>query len=329
MPMLYEAVRRHDFSETICFLCGVRVENEEETREHVFPKWLLHHFDLWDTRITLLNGTEIPYRSLVIPCCKKCNNEHLSSIEEKVKAGFFGGAGKMRQVDRETLMLWILKIFFGLVYRELFLPLERKYPSKGTIVTPEDMEQFQLLHFMLQACRVPMRFSQIESDIPASIFVFDVKEPANALLRFDYKDDITFKTLYLRMGKVGVLVAFDMGAQTYEGYNFFPKYQSHSLHPLQFAELGANLFMKARKFNRDPKVMIAENDKSIDFQVVPIAGLSTRPVFECWGPEEMAEMLMYFLEYPREAVMPIEGRLATWLHKEDGSFWHSEVDLPP
>lgn len=328
-PKLYDAVRNHDFSENTCFLCGTRTADEEDSKEHVFPKWLLHHFSLLDKFLTLINGTQIPYRSLVIPCCTKCNNDHLSQIENTISAAFLAGSSAMREVDREVLMLWTLKIFFGLLYREVFLPMERREPSSGSIITPEDMEQFRLLHYMLQAARIPIRFSKIESDIPASIFIFDLQEPSNSELRFDYKDDVAIKTLYLRMGKVGILAAFDMGAQTYEDHHFFPRYQFHPLHPLQFEELGAYLFMKARKFNRVPNVMISESPRGIDFQIGPIAGLSTRPVFERWSAEEMAEMLMFFLRYPKEAVMPVEGRVATWLHKEDGAFWHMDINTPP
>ncbi|MBC3829918.1 hypothetical protein H8K33_00185 [Undibacterium amnicola] len=326
---LYDAVRNHDFAENTCFLCGARTGDDDDSKEHVFPKWLLHHFGLWNKRLTLINGTEIPYRMLVIPCCTQCNNTHLSQIENTIRTAFLAGASALRGVDREVLMLWILKIFFGLLYREIFLPMERRDPAAGSIVTTEDMEQYQLLHYILQASRIPIRFSQLESDIPASLFIFELKEPANPNLRFDYKDDVAVNTLYLRMGKVGILAAFDMGAQTFEGSHFFSKYQNHQLHPLQFEELGANLFMKAKKFNRIPKAMIAESPSGIDFQVAPIAGLSTRPVFEKWSSEEMAEMLMFFLGYLREAVMPVEDRLASWLHREDGSFWHMDINVPP
>lgn len=138
-----------------------------------------------------------------------------------------------------------------------------------------------------------------------------------------------YRTLYLRMGKVGILASFDMGAQAVEGRNYFPKYQNHPLHPVQFQELGANLFLKASKFNRVPKVFFSEGPKGIDFTVMPIAGLSMAPVFESSSAEEIAELLMFFHDYPKEAVMPVEGRVATWLHNEDGSFWHMDINRPP
>ncbi|PFG25610.1 hypothetical protein ATH90_4492 [Pseudomonas lurida] len=328
-PSLYKAIRDHDFSETTCFLCGCEVVNNQSTREHVFPKWLLHHFGLWDKPITLLNGTKLAYRQLVIPCCQSCNNGCLSSIEREVQERFVNGAAELVSMDRERLLVWVLKIFYGLLYRELFLSFDRRQPGAGNIVNAEDMEQFQLLHLILQSCRVPMIFSMMESDIPASLFVFDVQEPENPDMRFDYKDDVANCTLYLRLGKVGILAAFDMGAQTFAGTDFFSRYQGHPLHPVQFGELGANLFMKARVFNRTPKVLVGEYSQFVTFSVLPMAGMSSTPVFGIWDAEDMAEMLIFFLGYSLEEVMPVEGRNATWLENSDGSLRFIGMDTPP
>ena len=316
---LYPAVRDHDFSESTCFLCGKNIAEGDDTKEHVFPKWLLKQFGLWDRKIELLNTSTMPYRKLVIPCCQECNNEHLSKVEQDVKSNFYKGAEALRAMDRRTLMLWVLKIFFGLLYREVFLPLDRKDKSAGSIVPSEEMEQFQLLHYMLQACRVPMSFQQMDSDIPASLYVFKVQEPSLDSYKFDFKDNLRARTMYMRMGKVGILAAFDMGAQTCEGQNFFTPFQQHDLHPTQFEELGANFFMKALKFNRTPKVMFSEGPKGVNFTVAPIAGLSTRPVFDEWTVDEMAEMLIFFTGLPKEVVMPTSNALATCLRIEDGS----------
>jgi len=326
---LFRAVINHDFAENTCFLCGCLIGSDNGTNEHVFPKWLLQRFNLWNSTIHLLNGTRIPYRQLVIPCCNRCNNEHLSSIEAEVEENFAIGASALQKMDRERLMLWTTKIFYGLVYRELFLTLDRKKAELGNIISAEDMEQFQLIHYILQAARIPFQFNSLECDIPCTLFVFEVKDPGNPLVRFDYKDDFINRTLYLRMGHVGVLAAFDMGAQNYEGELFFPKYQGKPLHPVQFEELGAYLFMKARKLNRTPKVMFVESPDGVQFDVLPIAGLSMTPVFDDIKPEEMAEAKMFFLGYPKESVMSSEGLVATWLHREDGTFWDMEMNFPP
>jgi hypothetical protein len=52
-----------------CFLCGCAVDHDTRTREHVFPKWLLNRHDIWNARMTLLNGSLIPYSQLTVTCC--------------------------------------------------------------------------------------------------------------------------------------------------------------------------------------------------------------------------------------------------------------------
>src|SRR4051794_24050423 len=101
-----------------CFLCGVELSSDNRSDEHVFPKWLLNEFDLWDERLNLLNGTTIPYRQLTIPCCLTCNTYWLSQIEEKVQKAFSAGADAVEALDRVALCLWLGKIYYGLLFKE-------------------------------------------------------------------------------------------------------------------------------------------------------------------------------------------------------------------
>lgn len=324
---LFDGVVRHQFAENICFLCGAKVVAGEDTVEHVIPKWVQGRFDLWNVSIHLLNGTLIRYRDLVIPCCPKCNNEHLARVEQQVSQCMLAGPQAVRAMDRIVLMQWLLKIFFGFLYREIFLPRNRAKPGEGTIVTAEDMEQFQLLHYMLQSVRVPMRFSAFGSDIPASIFVFEVKEPEQ--FKFDYKDDIIHRCMCFRIGRVGILVAFDMGAQTVEGAEFFPKYYERVLHPVQFDELAANLFAKACKFEITPKVMFVESLAGISFNVLPLTASPDRTIFGGMTPDAVGEILSRFARLPLEIVVPKPGCRITFLTTDDGLFRDIPIDGYP
>lgn len=316
--LAFDAVRAHEFSRTVCFLCGAPVDEAGCTREHVFPRWLLSEFDLWDVPVILLNGTAVPYRKLVIPCCNQCNSVHLGRIENAVKTAFDGGAEAIVALDRKILMAWTLKIFYGLLYREVFMTMDRADPSQGSIVTPENMERYQMLHFLLQSCRIPTTFSHIQGDIPASIFVFSLQQPSDNRSRFDFRDDILHNTLYLRMGHVGILAAFDAGAQAVEGREYFGQHQGRALHPIQFAELGAYMFAKARHLLRNPTVVFSESPKGLQFSVTSIAGAHLGSVFSEWSHEEIVGTLVSFLGYPREIVEPIPQRVATWLTDQNG-----------
>lgn len=322
---LFDGVLKHRFAEDTCFLCGDKIMPGDDTVEHVIPKWVQSRFHLWNVRVGLLNGTLIKYKDLVIPCCQECNNVHLARIEQEVSAKVLLGPEAVRSMDQIVLMQWLLKIFFGLLYREIFLPINRSNPRDGMIVTAEDMEQFQMLHYMLQSVRVPMSFSSVESDVPASIFVFEVKEPKRS--RFDYKDDVIHRCMCLRLGRVGILVAFDMGAQAIEGVEFFPPYFRNALHPIQFDELAANLFAKARVFLANPKILFVESPENVSFHVMSFASSPPARVFGEMTPDDVGEYLWRFVRLPREVVLPEPGRRITFLRTDVGDFRDIPIDV--
>lgn len=324
MLNLFDGVVGHKFAENVCFLCGSQLPSGSGSVEHVIPKWLQKRFALWDVRVHLLNGTSIKYSKLVVPCCQICNNVHLAKVEQEVCTQVAAGPAAVLAMDRIVLMQWLLKMLFGFLYRELFLPLDRRYPAAATIVSAEDMEQFQMLHYLLQSTRVPMTFHALRDHVPASIFVFEVKEPAEVKFKFDYKDDVINRCLQIRMGSVGILAAFDMGFQAVEGSEFFPRYSAHALHPLQFNELAVNLFSKARKLTVNPFIFFSEGREGVVLDVMPPG----RSPFDAMTTAEQAEMLAHFTGLPLEVVMPVPDRRITFLENDDGSFRDIPIDAP-
>jgi len=133
---VYLPERDQSFTNDRCFLCGMEVDETTGTDEHIFPKWLLNEFALWDERVTLLNRITIPYRRLVIPCCITCNTKHLKAVEDAVSTAYRKGPDDMQALDRDLLFLWMGKILYGLMFRELFLAVDRTQPSMGPIMVP-------------------------------------------------------------------------------------------------------------------------------------------------------------------------------------------------
>lgn len=98
---IFKDLEEHTYTADKCFLCGTVLTKTNKTEEHVIPKWLQHRFNLWDQKLTLLNGSLIPYRSLIVPCCFQCNNIHLKPFEDKIKAAFESGYESFKRIDRE------------------------------------------------------------------------------------------------------------------------------------------------------------------------------------------------------------------------------------
>jgi hypothetical protein len=319
----------HKLSDSVCFLCGCDLNSENRSDEHVVPRWVQDRFNLWNQRLTLLNGTTIAYRQLKIPCCCVCNNEALSRVENEVRQAVELGVEAVSDLDSRTLFVWLGKIFFGLLYRELFLRADLTRPDSAPIVTADQLSSYQMHHYFLQSCRVPMEFDSMDAERPWTIYVFNLQSFNRNPYDWDIKDDVNYATLSLRMGQLGFLAAFDGGAIALDSGESFSRFNEHPLHPVQFDELTAAFFYKASLFTRTPKFIVAESPGSYRVTLMPIAGLSTKPVFGEWQPENFAQVFSFFSGIPLEKIYPEQGRMLTLLRDADGEFCHIDLREHP
>ena len=103
-----------------CFLCGCELTKKNLTDEHIFPKWLLKSYP----NLKMVNEcsnissevsadkernlVEKKYTKLKVNCCKECNNEKLSKIENIVEK--CTRKGKLIDKEEKNLKFWMLKI---------------------------------------------------------------------------------------------------------------------------------------------------------------------------------------------------------------------------
>jgi hypothetical protein len=344
---LFDVIDHHGLNEDTCFLCGASLTDEIRSDEHVFPKWLQHQFGLWNSSLTLLNRTTIPYRQLTIPCCKICNNEHLSALEDRIKRGIFSKNGSPGLPSPQDVFLWTAKILIGIIYRELILPLNRRDPISPPIVDRRAMESFRMLLFFMQSARVPMSFACLETEFPASIFLYDLKCPSEPRLAFDFRDSLIQQTVYMRLGTKGILAAFDGGAQDQVVGDLYRRDGEHVLHPLQFEELGAKLFYKASLCRSIPYYLISEREghyivalmsmddkdalstgvqykildgQTVAFRSTPNPTPTDGSQFDDWLQDDYAKFLATFTGAPIEVINPSPGLVLSWLSNDRNQF---------
>jgi hypothetical protein len=320
---LFHAVERRRFGLSTCFLCGRRLTRNIRSDEHIFPKWLQSRFSLWNEQLTLLNGTQIPYKSLTIPCCRTCNGKHLSLIESAVKTATLKGYNAVSMLDPLTIFLWLGKMFYGILYKELLLVKDRKSGRKATIVSKNQMSAFALHHLFLQAARVDFNFRPA---VPASVFVFKLEAPSKKEFQWDFQDSLELMTVACRIGDVGLLAALqDGGAQRDSKDVFWSRYQKHKLQPLHFTELTAAFFYSASLLNRVPKFLVFE---SVPVEVVqnPLQGFSLKPIFDDWNQEAFAKFLSKMMGLPIEQVFHPSKGVASWLHDARGRVHLRRID---
>ncbi|MCX5237566.1 hypothetical protein OG824_20395 [Streptomyces prunicolor] len=317
---VYRLGEAQALTEGRCFLCGVVLEAATRTDEHVFPQWLLRRFDLYRETVNLLNGTSMPYARMLIPCCRVCNNEYLSRLEEKVSKAFETGPEAVAALDRATLFLWMGKIYYGLLFRELFLLQDRRDREAGTIVPPELLSEFRMHHLLMQAARGVVRWR--EDQFPASIFVFRAQEPSRPKDCFDYFDVIQAPFLAIRVGSTVVVSALqDWGALEHAVQ--LPALEAAKvldLHPQQFREVAAIAGYTASLFNRVPKHLIHAAGDHVEVFTMPLGGLSLKPLYDPFEAEDFAHVLAVAFGQPVEDLF--DGQyLMTLLRDGEGAPW--------
>lgn len=179
-----------------CFFCKI---NDSDSEEHVFPKWLQRKYNLWDQRLTLKNGTTFPYKDIRIPCCSDCNSIYLSKIENEVKLWLEGDS----IIDEQKLFVWLLKIMYGLHYKELFLKTNIRDKNSDKIVKPEEVFERASLNAFLYTALDRVRFSNFT---PYSIFIYRL-ENAN-LDEYFYIDEPYKLYSCIQLGNIGIICSF-------------------------------------------------------------------------------------------------------------------------
>ncbi|MCL7747045.1 hypothetical protein [Halalkalibacter alkaliphilus] len=322
----YDPFERMRFTYDVCFLCGTSLNDANNSEEHVFPKWLLDNYNLWDEKITLLNGTKIPYRLLKIPCCTECNNNNLSYVENTIKRGLDEGYKSFSQLDKKVVFQWISKVFYGLIFKELSLAHDRSNPSIGTITTPELLEEYKMTHTFLQSVRYPTEFKEFQ---PWSIHILEGQESENQKI-FNYVDGLNTLTFSINLGKVIIIAHLqDNGIHQVEKEDYFNKLQGSKLHNIQFLEIATKSAYSNYLLRHSPNYMLQiPNDEN---EPLRIYSLSKSYYFDEWDEFEYAKIFHHYLsqfyEIDFESVYSVKNqKCVSFIRNEDGSFHDIPVD---
>ena len=102
-----------DNLEARCFMCREILTNENKTVEHIYPKWLQKHCGLWDQKITLPNGSTMPYRQYTVPCCKDCNGTVMADFENQIRSTILQGYNSFKGLNEEIIAWWLYKLYYA------------------------------------------------------------------------------------------------------------------------------------------------------------------------------------------------------------------------
>lgn len=304
----YRNLNEETFDENSCFLCGH--ECDSKTAEHIFPKWLQHKYDLWNQKLTISNGTQIPYRLLTVPCCAECNNEHLSQLEEKFKLLLDKSFQNLSFEDEKTIFQWTAKILYATRYKELSLQIDRANPDLGKILTPQELESYSALHLFLQSIRFESEFNAPK---PWSLFIFKCIEDD-----FFYHNNIPALCLSMKFGKTALTIVYEDNNMISGFMNPLNSLRDYELNFPQYLEANAHIFYSAIIKDNVPKYHSTFSINSETLIINTAGSLRSRK----WIDEEFAGMFDFLLDSCGigigESVLQKDGLITSFLVDKNG-----------
>jgi len=316
---MYNAFEKQRFDVTNCFMCGIDLNSDNRSKEHVIPLWAQNRYRLHNQRLTLLNGSAIPYRQLTIPCCESCNGKYLAPFEKRVSDAVLMGKTAVEALEDYDLFFWLGKIFYGLHFKELFLLADREGVSGTTITTPDLLSRFQLLHSFLQGVRVSMVFVDC---MPATILVAETKAPADPSYQWWMRDGLNGMFISCQLGSVGLIAVFEDGGVHKAMSASLQNYLSRPLHPVQFRELAAMVYMKALHCAVVPYYRLYErlgSTEPIEIRETGLQGTSDGQTHVSYTMAEYAKVLASFVGCLLDDIYVPPDGVKTFLRNEDGS----------
>lgn len=311
------------FTNDRCFLCGELLTDTNRTKEHVYPKWLQNKFNIWNDSLILLNRTPIKYKDLIIPCCKKCNEIMSAKIEKPVQHFVDGGYDAFIECNKDIVFQWLIKISYGILFKELSLKFDRSNPNSEPIYDPNDMKERKMQYTFLKSIINGTTFH----NKPYSIFVFKVKTDGSHYWSWENPFIHTFCMQMNDIGIVACLMDNNLNEQFFLEFEQQRKLLDQHLHPAQFLEVCAMIAYKAGLLYKQPYylTMVDEEGNPTDIIYFGMSG----NLFESWSQEEYGKLFGKLLRdngYALDVGDVYQGNdlVCTILFDKDGNF----IDMP-
>ncbi len=314
----YDPFDKMTFTYDKCFLCGSQLSDENRTDEHIYPKWLQNMFNLWDKELILLNRTSIKYMHLKIPCCKSCNGKMSALFEKPIERAVSGGYDELITLDRNIIFLWLNKMSYGMLFKELSLDLSRREPERGKICTVDFLKESQMQYLFLQTILTNGSYT----GNPYSMLIFRI-DPCD-IESYWAHDNPFLKTFFIRMSNIGIITSLMDNGFNESFFLQFPDMEQllhKMLHPIQFAEICAKFLYKCSLFYRNPSYIMMMDDEQKP-EMILSQGMSGYG-YDDWSQQGYASVLAYFWEpygLKIDDIYQGDDKVLSLLYREDGSF---------
>jgi hypothetical protein len=309
LELSHRAVSQDGIAARKCFACGGPATSG--IGEHIIPKWLQNEYRLFDERLTLLNGTKIPYRNLTVPCCVDCNTGFLSRLESSVQPIFHRGA-VLSGEESLTLARWLSKILIGVLVKETGLVFDRSQPGRGSIVDPGFIEELRHCHFVLQSARKPTSFNCLHGEFPFSFYCYNIPDYRKGH-EFDLSTNVAGQSIAVRAGRLGAIFINDGGFQMHIGAKGPFELSGAELSEIQFREVAARVHYKAALRDATHFYLTVENEEKIQIEQLHVTSFSgylpgsdELRIFRDWNEAELSHAMSTYMRVDRSKIFDEE-----------------------
>ncbi|MBN9087035.1 MAG: hypothetical protein J0J01_09020 [Reyranella sp.] len=238
-----------------CFICGRDRAAIEFNDEHVIPQWALRRYDLYDRKITLPNGIQLPYGRYKVPCCVDCNALLGTSVEEPISEAVARGPSESRKLIQSPSAAMMLFVWMALIFlkthlydRHLRFHLDKRKGSKRIA----DLYEWHALHHIHTLVRNIYVGAPVDSWNIGSLWALPA---ADAQEKFDYFDIYETQTVLLRFDGVGFVAALNDCGKAGAYYTGHLSRITGPLSPIQLREVFAELSYLNDRLHPRPSFM--------------------------------------------------------------------------
>lgn len=189
-----------------CFICGsprkMKGVSAEEAKtfngEHIIPQWLIRRCHLEDERVLLPDGRKIPYIKYVIPCCEECNERLGRKIENPVSRLFFKGNDEVLEKPLRKEIETMLFTWLSLIFIKTHL-----WDGSLEELLTDDSYDWEGIYNIWRTARSILE--KPKEDHQGSLMILECEDTPH----FAYKDNLTNKTIMLKIDKICLIAVLD------------------------------------------------------------------------------------------------------------------------
>lgn len=245
-----------------CFICGAAKGTVVFDDEHIFPKWILRKYGIFNVKLQLPNSSGMPYSQHIIPCCEKCNKLMSATFENDIKLAVDKGYDAFKTLVAERgeffIFQWMALIFLKNYLKDMHLNFHRDKRLKQFKIG--ELHDYRLLLHIHAIARSFYTGALIGPGVLGSLYITKATRVERAS-NFNYGDFFSAGSVYIQLGEVAIVCVFDDGGFVKKALQPLLDKIDAPISGNQLDEIFVRFSLKASQLNNHPRFSSAITDE--------------------------------------------------------------------